>query len=61
MPKLIERIDKRGKNVKRNFSVTLPIELIRIMNWEKGDDLYISKLSDETLKIEKVGRSSDRR
>lgn len=53
MPKIIERVDKRGKRHKSNFSTTIPVELIRVMNWKKGDTVLISKLDDKRLVIEK--------
>lgn len=54
MPKLIERITRKGDQKKTNYSTTIPVNLIRIMRWKKGDELYITKLDDDSVKIEKV-------
>ena len=54
MPKLLERIDKKSKSRKRNYSVTIPAELIDILLWKKGDDLYLSRLDDDAVKIVRV-------
>ena len=54
MPKIVERVDKRGARKKSNFSTTIPVNLMRIMKWKKGDELLISKLDDERLVMEKV-------
>ena len=54
MPKLIERITKKGDRRKTNYSTTIPVDLVRIMKWKKGEQLLISRLDDERLVIEKV-------
>lgn len=54
MPKLIERKDKRGKQGKVNYSLTIPLAVVRDMKWKKGDELQVSKIDDKTVQIIKL-------
>lgn len=54
MPKIIERVTKRGNTVSSSYSITIPSVLIRSMGWKKGDEVIVGKLDGETLKIEKA-------
>ena len=53
MPKLSERVYKRETGDKVSYSVTIPIDLVRALNWKKGDDLVLSK-NGEKIVIEKI-------
>ena len=53
MPKLTERRYKKQKGSRVSYAVTVPIDLVRALDWKKGDDLVLSKDGDRVI-MEKV-------
>lgn len=53
MPKLTQRRYKRPTGTKHSYSVTVPIDLVKALNWKVGDDLVLSKDGDRII-MEKI-------
>jgi len=54
MPKINKRSRKTETGVSENYYVTIPIEIIRKMKWDKGDNVFFAPIDDKSVKVEKI-------
>ena len=54
MPKINKRTRKTESGTSENYYVTIPIEIIRRMKWDKGDNLFFAPIDEKSVKIEKI-------
>ena len=54
MVKITQRLYKRKKGMRKSYSVTIPITLMKKLGWQKGDELLIQIHEGDKLIVEKL-------